>query len=178
MAARLVAIPISIPISVSIPVAMTAALLRRWLRRTLTLEVFRWTLEPAHLLAQRFDVALVGGLLPLGFLQQLEHFIHLLERLAQSRDHLHDVIDALANGFLLGRAEIAGRRRWRRLATLMAFFARWRRWGRFAHFCRRSGRWWFSWFHIGPGRKEGFFSTGNLTDLLDFGRVRGRDCFR
>jgi hypothetical protein len=50
----------------------------RWLR-TLAGHVLRRTMKPPQLLAQRFDFALVGGLLALGQFQQFEHFIELVE---------------------------------------------------------------------------------------------------
>ena len=63
--------------------AMPAVLLGLLLRWTRTLNLLRRTLETAELLAQRFDLAFVGGLLTFGFLEQFEQLVELIERFPQ-----------------------------------------------------------------------------------------------
>jgi hypothetical protein len=77
---------------------------------TLARNVLRRTVEPAQLLAQRFDLALVGGLLALGQFEQLEDFVELIQRLAERRDHGHHLVDGLANRFRMRRLGGARRR--------------------------------------------------------------------
>jgi hypothetical protein len=79
----------------------------------LTLNVLRRTAEAAQLLAQRFDLALVGGLLALGQFEQLQHFVELIERLAERRDDFHHFIDGLVNRLGMRRLGGTRGRRWR-----------------------------------------------------------------
>ena len=70
-------------------------------------DLFGRPVESAQLLAQRFDFALVGGLLPIRFLQQLKHFVHFVDGLAQRGQDLHDFVDGLLDGFGLSRLKSA-----------------------------------------------------------------------
>lgn len=151
---------------------MPTTLLLLGLGWTLALNVFRRPLEATQLLAQGFDVAFVGGILPLSFFEQLEHFIHLLEGLAQRRDHFHHIVDTFANGVLLGRAEIARGRWGLGLAALVSFLTRRQRSGR-ARFNRGGRSRLFRRFHIRRGGKESLLTAGHLADILGlgFGRV-------
>jgi hypothetical protein len=81
--------------------------------RALTLNVLRRTVEAAQLLAQRFNLPLVGGLLAFSQFKQLQHFIELIERFAERRDHFHHLIDGLVNRFGMRRLGWA-RGRWGR----------------------------------------------------------------
>ena len=65
--------------------------------RALTWQILRRTAEAAQLLAQRFDLALVGGLLALGQFEQLQHFVELIERFTERSDDFHHFIDGLVN---------------------------------------------------------------------------------
>jgi len=88
----------------------------------LTLNVLRRTAETAQLLAQRFNLPLVGGLLTLDQFKQLQHFIELIERFAERRDHFHHFIDGLVNRFRMRRMRwTRGRRRWTVLARAGGF---------------------------------------------------------
>ena len=80
--ALLVALVAVIPLIPAL-IAMTAVLLRLLLRRTRALNLLRRTLKTAELLAQRLNLALVGGLLPLGFFEQFEQLVELVERFPQ-----------------------------------------------------------------------------------------------
>jgi hypothetical protein len=106
-AALIAAVPVFPRIAAQIPVSSV-----RWLR-ALAGHVLGRTMEPPQLLAQRFDFALVGGLLALGQFQQFEHFIELVERLAERGNDLHHFIDGLADGLGMRRLGRAGRG-WRR----------------------------------------------------------------
>ena len=80
------------------------------LGRPLPLDFLHRAVEPAQLLAQRVDFALVSGFLPLGFLQQFEDLVKLVDGFAERGDDAHDVIDGLVNRGGLGGLEGA---RWR-----------------------------------------------------------------
>ena len=80
------------------------------LGRPLPLDFLHRAVEPAQLLAQRVDFALVCGFLPLGFLQQFEDLVKLVDGFAERGDDGHDVIDGLMNRGGLGGLEGA---RWR-----------------------------------------------------------------
>jgi len=67
--------------------------------RALALNFLRRTVEAAQLLAQRFNLLFVGGLLALGQFEQLQHFVELIQRLTKGRDDLHHFIDGLVDGF-------------------------------------------------------------------------------
>jgi hypothetical protein len=55
-------------------------------------------LKLAQRTQQRFDFAFVGEFLAFGQLDQLQNFLHLLERLLQRFDDLHHFVDGLADG--------------------------------------------------------------------------------
>jgi len=113
----------------TILIPMPAALLRD---RTLALAFLRRTLEAPQLLPQHFDIARVRGALALRFLNQFEHLIHLLERLAQRRDHFHHFVDGFANR--VRRSGLKGTRRGRRQVPRRRALVPRRRRGRFAGF--------------------------------------------
>src|SRR5678816_3610029 len=81
--------------------------------RALALNVLRRTMESAQLLAQRFDLPLVGGLLAFGQFEQLQYFVELIQRLAERRNDFHHFIDGLVNRFGMRRLRWARGRRWR-----------------------------------------------------------------
>ncbi len=56
------------------------------------------TLELAQSAAERLDFVFVGGLLPLGHFESLEHFFHLIKRLAQGVENFSDVLDRFLDG--------------------------------------------------------------------------------
>jgi hypothetical protein len=133
-------------LSARIPLIALAAV-RRLVRRALALDLLRRTVEAAQLLAQGFDLPFVSGLLALSQLEQLQHFVELIQRLAKGRDDLHYLIDGLVDGF--------GFRGMRR--------ARWGRWTMFARpdWFRLAGLlaevgWLFGYFNLGRWRKELF----------------------
>ena len=90
-------------------IALTAWLRGRQ-RRTRALNFFWRTLEAAKLLTKCLNLALVGGLLALGFLEELKEFIQLIKGLAQCRDDLHHFVHGFANGRRLRRLERAERK--------------------------------------------------------------------
>ncbi len=80
-------------------------------------------LEAADHLTQRVDLPFVPGFLPLGFLQQLQHQLHLIQRVAQVVDDHFNIFNGLPQGGWLHRSrrrrQIDGRARsGRRLGTL------------------------------------------------------------
>jgi hypothetical protein len=62
-------------------------------------DFFRRPVEAAELLAQRVDLPLVSRLLSVRLLEDLEHLIHLVDRLAQGGENGHDFINGLLDGF-------------------------------------------------------------------------------
>ena len=80
------------------------------LGRPLPLDFFHRAVEPAQLLAQRVEFPLVGGFLPLSFLQQFEDLVELVDGFAERGDDGHDVINGLMNRGGLGGLEGARRR--------------------------------------------------------------------
>jgi hypothetical protein len=91
-------------------IAMRAMRLALPAWRTVALDFFRGPLKAPQLLAQRVDLALVGGLLPLGFLEHFQHLIELIQRFTQGRDDMHHLINRLADGRRLRGAGWWGRR--------------------------------------------------------------------
>jgi hypothetical protein len=79
----------------------------------LALNVLWRTAEAAQLLAQRFNLPLVGGLLALGQFEQFQYFVELIQRLAERGDDFHHFIDRLVNRFGMRRLRWARGRRWR-----------------------------------------------------------------
>jgi hypothetical protein len=79
-------------------IAMRAMRLALPAWRAVALDFFRGPLKTPQLLAQRVDLALVGGLLPLGFLEHFQHLIELIQRFTQGRDDMHHLINRLADG--------------------------------------------------------------------------------
>lgn len=96
-----IAVAVAVAVAIPGPTATATAL-----RRPRPLNFIRRPLEAAQLLSQRLDVAFIGRLLALGFLEDLEHFIHLIERLLQGGDDFHHIVDGLADG--LGRGGLKG----------------------------------------------------------------------
>jgi hypothetical protein len=82
------------------------------------------SIEIPHRVAQRLDLALIGGLLHFGEFQCLENFIHRIERFAQRNDDSVHFIDRLGDRGGRGRLEITARlaRRWRRLRAILGGF--------------------------------------------------------
>lgn len=64
-------------LSTLIPPMVAMAALRRLVR--LALDFLRGTMEAAQLLTQRFDLALVSGLLALSQFEQFQHFVELIQ---------------------------------------------------------------------------------------------------
>lgn len=124
LATRLVTRIALIPARITLLIPLTA-LLRRGHRRTRPLNFLRRTLEAAKLLTKRLNLALVGCLLALGFLEELEKFVELIERLAQGGDDLHHFVHGFANGRRLRWLERPERQLWRTLLTFLAHRRRW-----------------------------------------------------
>jgi hypothetical protein len=59
---------------------------------------FSGLMQLAQAAAKRFDLLLVGGLLPLGQLEGLKHGFHIVEGGAERLDDLIDFFDCLRNG--------------------------------------------------------------------------------
>jgi hypothetical protein len=68
------------------------------------IRVTRWArgaaalLNPANHLSQGFDFSFVAGFLPIGFLEQFEKQLHLIQGVAQIVDDVLDILDRLAQG--------------------------------------------------------------------------------
>ena len=90
-----------------LPLVVPAPALR--VLRPRALDFLGWPLESPERLAERFDLALVGSLLALGFLEQFEQFIELVERIPKRGHNLHHLVDGLSNGGGLRWLEIADR---------------------------------------------------------------------
>lgn len=102
-------------------------LLRRRHRRTRALNFLWWTLEAAKLLTKSLDLALVGGLLALGFFEKFEELVQLIERLAQCGDDLHHFVHGFANGRRLCGLKRAHRQLLRLRRAFLTFLAHRRR---------------------------------------------------
>jgi hypothetical protein len=87
--------------------ALVVAAATRLVRRALALEFLRHTLESPECLAERFDLAFVGGLLALRFFEEFQQFVELFQRVPQRGNDLHDFVDGPAHGRGLGWFEIA-----------------------------------------------------------------------
>lgn len=86
-------------------------------------DLIRRPVKAADHLAKRLDLALVGGFLALGFLDEFEQFVHRLRRVAQSAERLFHFLERLADaGWRRGLGW-----RWRRLRTRFAVAVRRRR---------------------------------------------------
>ena len=72
--------------------------------------------DAADRAAQRFDLALVRGLLALGFFEHLQDFVKLFEHFAQLAGNVLDLRDGFADGLWRGGLK-RWRRRWREIAT-------------------------------------------------------------
>ena len=64
----------------------------------------------AQAAAKRFELLLVGGLLPLGQFQRFQHFFHAPERSLKRLDDVVDLLDRLLNGGGCRGLPIAGSR--------------------------------------------------------------------
>ena len=137
---------------------------RRRMGRALALNLLGRTLKAAQLLAQRFDLPFVGGLLALGQFEQLQHFVELIQRLAKGRDDLHHFIDGLVDGFGFRGMR---RARWG-CGTLLA--------RRLAGLLPGVG-WLVGHFDFGRGRKELFVLPARF-GASGFGLHRGFGIFR
>ena len=56
-----------------------------------------WPVQLVQAAAKRFDLLLVSSLLPLGQLERLQHFLHVVQCSAQRLDDLVDFLDGLLN---------------------------------------------------------------------------------
>jgi hypothetical protein len=62
------------------------------------LAAFAWPVQLPQAAAKRFDLLLVGVLLPLGQFQCLQHFLHLVQGGPEGLDDVVDFFDRLLNG--------------------------------------------------------------------------------
>jgi hypothetical protein len=85
------------------------------------------TVEATQLLPQGFNLAFIGGRLSLRFLEQFQHLIELIERVAQRGDDGHDLVNRIVDGRRVRRLG----RRWRAMRTAFFAMARWLWSGRF-----------------------------------------------
>ena len=62
------------------------------------LDLIGWPVKAPNHLAQRLDLAFIGGFLALGFLDELEQFVHRLRRVAQGAEGRFDFLECFADG--------------------------------------------------------------------------------
>ena len=62
------------------------------------LDLFEWPVKAPNHLAQRLDLAFVGGFLALGFLDQFEQFVHRLRCVTQGAERGLDFLECLTDG--------------------------------------------------------------------------------
>lgn len=113
MVARRALIAVSSMLAAVVPMLtrILAARALRMLRWALARKIVGRTLKAPERLTQRFDLALVGGLLAFGLLEQFEQFVELVQGIAQGGDNLHDFVDGLSHRRRLRRLKIS-RRPW------------------------------------------------------------------
>jgi hypothetical protein len=62
------------------------------------LSAFLWPVQMVQAAAKRFDLPLVGVLLPLGQFERFQYFLHVLQCFPEGLDNLVDLFDGLLNG--------------------------------------------------------------------------------
>ena len=72
------------------------------------LSAFPGRMQMAQTAAEGLDLLLVGGLLPLGQLQSLQHFIHVLQGSAEGLDNMAHLFDSLLDCSGRCRLPLAG----------------------------------------------------------------------